>query len=62
MTIAKYYIEDTVTGDCLLNDGEWAPFLPENEHKEFTVFDDAVTEIDTLTEGTYRVFARFYKD
>jgi len=60
MVETKYYIEDLIEGLVLQNDGTWDWFAGVNE-KTFTSNAAAVTHIDTLDDGEYKVFNRIIK-
>lgn len=58
MVTVNYYIEDIEYGTVLLNDDTWEQFTPDVDARTFTSFDDAVTHIDTINVGSYRIFSR----
>jgi hypothetical protein len=61
MTTVKYFIENVEDGTVLLDNGNWAPFIESNLNEEFDSAADAVTHIDQLQEGIYRIFTRYYR-
>lgn len=61
MVTVKYYIEDLELGVVLLNNSNWEQYSDTNDHMSFTSYDDALTHIDTLPNGSYRVFSRITK-
>lgn len=60
-TTENYYIQDIVTSDTLLDDGTWARDDDASNAKTFSDRSSAVTHIDTLSNGTYRVYSRIAK-
>lgn len=61
MTTVNYYIEDLATGLVVMNVGEMAQFTPDIDAKKFASYEDALTHIDTLANGEYRIFSRIVK-
>jgi hypothetical protein len=60
-TTESYYIQDTVTSDILLNDGTWARDDDASNAKTFSDRSSAVAHVDTLVNGTYRIYSRIAK-
>lgn len=60
-TTEKYYIEELESGDSLNTDGTWSRFLPGGSARSFSDKSSAVSHIDTLANGEYRVFLRIAK-
>lgn len=60
-TTEKYYIQDIVTSDILLDDGTWSRDDDASNARTFSDRSSAVTHIDTLDNGTYRVYSRIAK-
>lgn len=58
MVTVNYYIEDIEYGTVLLNNGTWEQFTPDVDARTFASFNDAVTHIDTINAGSYRIFSR----
>lgn len=61
MTTINYYIEDLATGLVVMNAGEMVQFVPGCDAKTFTSYEDAISHIDTLANGDYRIFSRIVK-
>jgi hypothetical protein len=61
MTTISYYIENTEFGTVLMNDGSWVQFTPDLDAEVFPSFEDAVSHVSNLEDGTYRVFSRIVK-
>jgi len=61
MTTVNYYIEDLATGFVVMNSGENKQFTKDVDAKEFSSYEDALSHIDTLVNGDYRIFSRIVK-
>jgi hypothetical protein len=69
MVTTKYYIEDLATGKCLQSVGEaetWKQFEPTTNNatctaREFANEATALSHIDTLPNGEYKIFTRIVK-
>jgi hypothetical protein len=61
MTTVNYYIEDLATGLVVMNSGENKQFTKEADSKLFNSYEDALSHIDTLPNGDYRIFSRITK-
>jgi len=60
-TTESCYIQDTVTSDILLDDGTWARDDDASNAKTFSDRSSAVNHVDTLVNGTYRIYSRIAK-
>ena len=68
-TTTKYYIENLYDATCLQNVGEsktWKQFEPGTNDaactaREFSSYEGALSHIDTLPNGEYRIFSRITK-
>jgi len=60
MVETKYYIEDLIDGFVLQDDGSWDWFV-NNTEKTFNTYDEALSHIETLDDGVYKVFNRIIK-
>jgi len=61
MIVTKYYIEDLTTGRVVTNTGTWIQYTTGCDAKSFEADTDAISFIDTLTTGEYRIFSRIVK-
>lgn len=60
-TTEKFFIEKLEDGTTLNTDGSWELFTPDTSSRSFTDRASAVTHIDNLDNGDYRVFSRITK-
>ena len=60
-TTEKFFIEKLEDGTTLNTDGSWELFTPSTASKSFSDRDSALTHVDTLDNGDYRIFSRIVK-